>query len=279
MKKIKTILPLILSLLAVTTILFALSPRVLADVVVEKASDEDQNKCYARYKNDDVAGSFTDWVQVPCDILITNGSSITEVWTNFAAEPEALTFKTATRCVASTTDYEHQCQTVWYISTQLGDQRLGDEIGIRHIDEVLSEYYPGQSLDEIIAGSDAKKPSLPIQRGGGGTTNPNSSVTEPIIEANTSYVPYDKLASTTADPEGIMKVLKVAVNILSGAVMVAAVIMLIIGAIQYSSAGGDPNGVKAAKTKITNVLIGVVAYVFLYAFMNWLIPGGLVTSI
>jgi hypothetical protein len=114
---------------------------------------------------------------------------------------------------------------------------------------------------------------------GGGTTNPNGSVTDPVIEASTGYVANSKLASTTAGTDGIMKILKIAINILSGAVLVAAVIMLIIAAIQYSSAGGEPNGVKAAKTKITNVLIGVVAYVFLYAFMNWLIPGGLVTSI
>lgn len=75
-------------------------------------------------------------------------------------------------------------------------------------------------------------------------------------------------------PGEIMNILKWVVNILSGAIMVVAVIMLIIGAIQYSASGGDPTGVKAAKTKITNVLIGIAAYVFLYAFLQWLIPGG-----
>lgn len=65
-----------------------------------------------------------------------------------------------------------------------------------------------------------------------------------------------------------------AINILSAGVGVLAVIMLIIGGIQYSSAGGDPQKVKAAKNRITNVVIGLVAYFFLFAFLQWIVPGG-----
>ncbi len=90
-----------------------------------------------------------------------------------------------------------------------------------------------------------------------------------IKEAFLSFV-----GAGATPPGQIMDLLKWGVNILSGAVLVAAVIVLIIGAIQYSASGGDPNGVKAAKTKITNVLIGIVAYIFLYSFLQWLIPGG-----
>jgi hypothetical protein len=73
----------------------------------------------------------------------------------------------------------------------------------------------------------------------------------------------------------VMEVLNTVLNIMSGLVGVLAVIMLIVAGFQYSPSRGDPNGVKAAKNRITNVLIGLVAYIFLYAFLQWLIPGGL----
>ena len=72
----------------------------------------------------------------------------------------------------------------------------------------------------------------------------------------------------------IMKLLEVGLNILAAAVGVTAVIMLIIGGIQYSSSNGNPQAVAAAKQKIINVLIGLAAFIFLYAFLQWLIPGG-----
>jgi hypothetical protein len=69
--------------------------------------------------------------------------------------------------------------------------------------------------------------------------------------------------------------LKVILNVMSGLVAVLAVIMLIVAGIQYSASNGDPSGVKAAKDKIVNVIIGLIAYVFLFSFLQWLIPGGL----
>ena len=72
----------------------------------------------------------------------------------------------------------------------------------------------------------------------------------------------------------IMKILEVGLNFLAAAVMVIAVIMLIIGGIQYSSSNGNPQAVSAAKKKIIDVLTGLAAFIFLYAFLQWLIPGG-----
>lgn len=72
----------------------------------------------------------------------------------------------------------------------------------------------------------------------------------------------------------IVGYVRLAINVLSAGVGVLAVIMLIIGGIQYSSAGGDPQKVKAAKNRITNVIIGLIAYFFLFAFLQWVVPGG-----
>lgn len=55
----------------------------------------------------------------------------------------------------------------------------------------------------------------------------------------------------------------------------AVVIGLIWGAIGYSMSAGDASKVAEAKDRIQKALIGLVAFIFLYALLNWLIPGGL----
>ncbi len=60
-------------------------------------------------------------------------------------------------------------------------------------------------------------------------------------------------------------------SILVGLVLAASLIM---GGVQYSAAGSDPQKVSAAKSRISNTLMALFAYGFLYAFLNFLIPGG-----
>lgn len=76
-------------------------------------------------------------------------------------------------------------------------------------------------------------------------------------------------------PGEIMKLLEVGVNVLAIVVGIVAVINIIIGGIQYTASGGDPQKVKDARNRIYNTVYGIVAFVFLYAFMQWLIPGGI----
>ncbi len=71
------------------------------------------------------------------------------------------------------------------------------------------------------------------------------------------------------------KYLNPIIALLSAAVGIVVVISLIVAGIQYSSAQGDPSKVQAAKQRITNSLIALVAFFFLFAGLNWLIPGGL----
>lgn len=73
----------------------------------------------------------------------------------------------------------------------------------------------------------------------------------------------------------IDKYLNPAINLLSAAAGMAIVIMIIVGGIQYASAGGDPGKVAAAKGRIINALVAIVAFFFLYAVLQWLVPGGL----
>lgn len=62
---------------------------------------------------------------------------------------------------------------------------------------------------------------------------------------------------------------------LSAMAGVIFVIMVVWGGIEYSSAGGDPQKVAAAKSKVTNAIIGLIAFGLLYGFLSWIVPGGI----
>lgn len=65
------------------------------------------------------------------------------------------------------------------------------------------------------------------------------------------------------------------IRLLTAAFGIIAVGSLIVGGIQYSASAGDPQKVTKAKTRIVNTIIAIVAYFFLYGFLQFLIPGGL----
>lgn len=64
-------------------------------------------------------------------------------------------------------------------------------------------------------------------------------------------------------------------RILSGLVGIVIVIMITIGGIQYAAAGSDPGAVVAARKRIINALIALVLYIFMFSFLQWLVPGGI----
>ncbi len=55
---------------------------------------------------------------------------------------------------------------------------------------------------------------------------------------------------------------------------IAAVGGTVWAGIIYTSAGGDAAKVKQAKTMITNIVIGLIAFGLMFLVLNWLIPGG-----
>jgi hypothetical protein len=65
------------------------------------------------------------------------------------------------------------------------------------------------------------------------------------------------------------------IQLLSALVGVAVVASIIIGGIQYSSSAGDPQKASAAKARIRNAIVALVAFIFLYALLDFLMPGGL----
>ncbi len=52
-------------------------------------------------------------------------------------------------------------------------------------------------------------------------------------------------------------------------------IMIVIGGVQYSAAGDNPQAVQAAKKRIFNAIFALVVFMLMYAFLQFLVPGGL----
>lgn len=79
------------------------------------------------------------------------------------------------------------------------------------------------------------------------------------------------------DPNnGIRKVLQIVINILTGGVGIAAVIGIALAGVQYMTAGGNEAQMVKAKSRIIQVVIGLVVWALMWAALNFLIPGGLV---
>lgn len=78
---------------------------------------------------------------------------------------------------------------------------------------------------------------------------------------------------------GIWGVVNIVLRIMTYAVGVLAVIGMVIAGIMYITSsdgkGDSPGGVKAAKTMIFNIVIGLAIYAVLFALLEWLIPGGI----
>lgn len=64
-------------------------------------------------------------------------------------------------------------------------------------------------------------------------------------------------------------------NFLAGAVGLIVVISIIYGAIEYSSAGGDPNKAAKARGRIQKAIVSLIVFFFLYAILQWIVPGGI----
>lgn len=64
------------------------------------------------------------------------------------------------------------------------------------------------------------------------------------------------------------------INLLSVSFGLIAVASIIFGGIQYSMSAGDPQEVSKAKDRIKKTLFAIVAYFFLYALLQFLVPGG-----
>jgi hypothetical protein len=64
------------------------------------------------------------------------------------------------------------------------------------------------------------------------------------------------------------------IKALSGIVGLVVVISLIYGGIQYSASEGDPQKAAQAKSRITKTVFAFIVFIFLFALLQFLVPGG-----
>lgn len=64
------------------------------------------------------------------------------------------------------------------------------------------------------------------------------------------------------------------IRFLTFTVGILAAISIVVAGIQYASAGSDPGKAQKAKERIGQTFLGLVAYIFLFALLNYFVPGG-----
>lgn len=84
-------------------------------------------------------------------------------------------------------------------------------------------------------------------------------------------------AAESIGNNGVWGILKLTIQVMTAGVGILAVGGIIYGSILYTSAGGSAEQVKKAVSIITNVVVGILAYIFMFAIINFLIPGGLLS--
>lgn len=65
-----------------------------------------------------------------------------------------------------------------------------------------------------------------------------------------------------------------AINVLAASVGIVVLIMVAWGGLQYTSSRDNPQQTAAAKDHIRNAILALVIYIFMIAFLNWVVPGG-----
>lgn len=96
------------------------------------------------------------------------------------------------------------------------------------------------------------------------------------IIINTARFSYVSAATSVAgSKDAIFGLIQTVLNIIFSITGFVIIGMVIVGGIQYSTAGGNPQKASEAKKKISNAVLSLILMVFLYPFLQWLVPGGI----
>lgn len=93
------------------------------------------------------------------------------------------------------------------------------------------------------------------------TTSQQSDVTLPECDSSKENCGFHEVLS------GILR-------FMGFLVVPVCVIVIIFGGISYSVAGSNSEAINKARQRIAAGVLALLTYILLYAFLNWLIPGG-----
>lgn len=88
----------------------------------------------------------------------------------------------------------------------------------------------------------------------------------PPADAKTAILPSDWK---------IEDILNMVLVVVTTGVGIAAVGSIVFAGVLYITARDNAAQVSKAKTMIMNTIIGIVAYILMWAFLEWIIPGGI----
>lgn len=74
------------------------------------------------------------------------------------------------------------------------------------------------------------------------------------------------------DGDSVINILNLVVNIMTIGIGILGVLGITIVGIQYLTAGGNEEKTRKAKRRMFEIVIGLVAYVLIYAALQWLLP-------
>ena len=104
----------------------------------------------------------------------------------------------------------------------------------------------------------------------------------PVMATSQSTIFGDALGSENASilkdcaskdgEESIKCILELVVDIMTIGIGILGVIGISVTGIQYLTAGGSEEKTRKAKRRMFEIVIGLVAYVLIYAILKWLLP-------
>ena len=78
--------------------------------------------------------------------------------------------------------------------------------------------------------------------------------------------------------DGIFMVLNVILQVLTWGVGIAGTLGIVITGIQYMTAKDNAAQMEKAKHRLIQIVIGLAVYAVMWAFLQWLLPGGVFGS-
>jgi len=73
--------------------------------------------------------------------------------------------------------------------------------------------------------------------------------------------------------DSLMKTVNQIINVILGVLGIVAVVVIILGGVQYTTSAGDPGKVKKAKDTILYGIVGLVVALLAFAIVNFVLSG------
>ena len=83
----------------------------------------------------------------------------------------------------------------------------------------------------------------------------------------------DGCSCDSGNGDSIMHILGLVVDIMTIGIGILGVIGITIVGIQYLTSGSSEDKTRKAKRRMFEIILGLAAYVVIYAFLKWLLPG------